>query len=388
MAGTTLADAVKSSQSDLVRGVMPRVITTDQVFSLIPFDRIGGHSELVNEEDDSNLGNASFIGIGEGNNSIGDSVAQQLQKEIKIKPIAEDFKVDHFLQTVYSKQNNQANRQIAAKSKVVGRLFSKTFVTGNEVVRSKEFSGLLKLNLSSQRLNHGSGGAKSFTMDYFDWLADMVKVGSPQERAFMCHSRVVRQLLSDLRSAGYQPEYIDIPNYGRVDAYRGFPILKNDWFPTDGIYRENGGPYYEQVENATEVAPDWAVGKAYVLGDVVKALAGAHAGTLFECTTAGTSHATTEPTWDAVDGNTTADNTVTWTARTKHATSIMHAFFDTDEGVKAVVPDQENLGVSIKNLGEDEDTNFIRYRARWYVGAGIRSPLAIAEVPGVKLTVN
>jgi hypothetical protein len=38
---------------------------------------------------------------------------------------------------------------------------------------------------------------------------------------------------------------------------------------------------------------------------------------LFEATTAGTSDAT-EPTWDTTVGNTTADNTVTWTARAAH----------------------------------------------------------------------
>ena len=34
----------------------------------------------------------------------------------------------------------------------------------------------------------------------------------------------------------------------------------------------------------------------------------------FKCITAGTSHATTEPTWDTVIGNPTTDNTVTWEA--------------------------------------------------------------------------
>ncbi len=68
----------------------------------------------------------------------------------------------------------------------------------------------------------------------------------------------------------------------------------------------------------------WTVNTAYNLGDrVVKV--GSSTGsynnssaTVWECTTAGTSHATTEPTWPTTvtAGTTTqTDNTVTWTAR-------------------------------------------------------------------------
>ena len=61
---------------------------------------------------------------------------------------------------------------------------------------------------------------------------------------------------------------------------------------------------------------DWATGTTYAAGDVVKALSSANPTLYFQCTTAGDSHATTEPTWDTTAGNTTADNTATWTTRT------------------------------------------------------------------------
>jgi hypothetical protein len=59
---------------------------------------------------------------------------------------------------------------------------------------------------------------------------------------------------------------------------------------------------------------NWAANTAYVLGDRRKATA-AKLGIHFEVTTAGTSHATTEPTWNTTVGGTTADGTVTWTTR-------------------------------------------------------------------------
>lgn len=59
---------------------------------------------------------------------------------------------------------------------------------------------------------------------------------------------------------------------------------------------------------------NWAANTAYSLGDRRKATAAA-LGIHFEVTTAGTSHATTEPTWNTTVGGTTADGTVTWTTR-------------------------------------------------------------------------
>jgi hypothetical protein len=54
----------------------------------------------------------------------------------------------------------------------------------------------------------------------------------------------------------------------------------------------------------------WATNTAYVAGDVVRPTSGN--GHLFRCIVAGTSHASTEPTWPTTSGATVTDNTVTW----------------------------------------------------------------------------
>ena len=63
------------------------------------------------------------------------------------------------------------------------------------------------------------------------------------------------------------------------------------------------------IFRAKSAAP-WAASTSYSLGDRVYASTGD--GKIYECTTAGTS-AGTEPTWNTTLGNTTTDNTVTWT---------------------------------------------------------------------------
>ncbi len=55
----------------------------------------------------------------------------------------------------------------------------------------------------------------------------------------------------------------------------------------------------------------WAAATAYTLGDVVKPTT--YASHSYKCTTAGTSHAATQPTWGTTNGGTTSDGTVTWT---------------------------------------------------------------------------
>lgn len=73
----------------------------------------------------------------------------------------------------------------------------------------------------------------------------------------------------------------------------------------------------------TETLPDWAVATAYVVGDTVEP--SVQNGFRYVCSVAGTSHASTEPTWPTTGfGSTVTDNTVTWvlTAQTHETTEI------------------------------------------------------------------
>ncbi len=54
-----------------------------------------------------------------------------------------------------------------------------------------------------------------------------------------------------------------------------------------------------------------ARGTAYALGDVIKPTT--YASHAYKCTTAGTSHANTEPTWGTTNGGTTTDGTAVFT---------------------------------------------------------------------------
>ena len=56
----------------------------------------------------------------------------------------------------------------------------------------------------------------------------------------------------------------------------------------------------------------WATATAYTAGNVRMPTSGNRNGHRYICTVAGTSHATTEPTWPTTDDATVTDGTVTW----------------------------------------------------------------------------
>lgn len=71
---------------------------------------------------------------------------------------------------------------------------------------------------------------------------------------------------------------------------------------------------------------DWTANTAYAVGDVVKAVGTPDLDVYFHCTVAGTTHASTEPTWPAV-GSPVTDNTVTWTTRSfPKGNTVLSAF--------------------------------------------------------------
>jgi hypothetical protein len=107
-----------------------------------------------------------------------------------------------------------------------------------------------------------------------------------------------------------------------------------------------------RVNNATalggEVLSFWQAGHVYTAGARCVATTGKSAAAqsvVYECTTGGTSHATTEPTWDTTVGNTTADGTAVWTTRSPtdgtwdNATIFRYAFHNAAAGDTIYVHD-------------------------------------------------
>ncbi len=77
---------------------------------------------------------------------------------------------------------------------------------------------------------------------------------------------------------------------------------------------------------------------AYGLGQKVVPAAGLN-GYVYECVTAGTSHASIEPTWPTTLGNTVTDGTVTWRCETVDGGNVANVHIEIPYAVTAALTD-------------------------------------------------
>lgn len=89
--------------------------------------------------------------------------------------------------------------------------------------------------------------------------------------------------------------------------------LAPPWTRLDASQFDPAPPVESYASGVFTAIPAWAANTAYSLGNFVKP--STTNGYVYECVAAGTSHATTEPTWGTTLGGNTTDNTVTWRCR-------------------------------------------------------------------------
>lgn len=104
-----------------------------------------------------------------------------------------------------------------------------------------------------------------------------------------------------------------------LHATTGLLHRENGWEAGDqGMVGEDREENIEAAYRGGYLLPgdvsDWTTATAYTVGAFVRS--SSPTVLRFECTVAGTSHSSTQPTWPTVAGQTVSDNGITWTART------------------------------------------------------------------------
>jgi len=221
------AEAAKLSLDMMRVGVIEEIITSDEMFKLLPFKTVTGKAYVYNRE--NALSGGTFV---DETDTITEGAATFAQKTAKLKRLIGDVDVDDFLQEQYANVNDQAAVQIAKKSKAIGRQFAEKVIIGDETGTPKEFDGLLKLITVAQTVTAGTNGA-ALSFGFLDNLIDLNKVNG--QKCFIMNSRTIRSYAALCRAlGGVTPEQVNLPGVnGSMTGYRGIPVLKNDWIPTN-----------------------------------------------------------------------------------------------------------------------------------------------------------
>lgn len=228
MASVTLAESAKLSQDQLISGLIENVITVNRMFEIIPFDGIEGNALAYNRE--NVLGDVEVTGVGDTVSAK--AAATFTQVTSSLTTIIGDAEVNGLIQATRSNINDQTAVQIASKAKSAGRKYQDMLINGTG--SSNEFNGLINLCAASQKVDTTTNGT-NLSFEILDELLDLVVDKDGQVDYLTMPARTLRSYLALLRALGGASigDVVTLPSGTEVPAYRGVPIFRNDYIPTD-----------------------------------------------------------------------------------------------------------------------------------------------------------
>lgn len=229
MASVTLVESAKLALDDLVAGVIENVITVNRMYEMIPFDGIAGNALAYNRE--NALGDVQVAGVDTTITAKAPATFTKVTSELTT--IIGDAEVNGLIQATRSSDgNDQTAIQVASKAKSCGRKFQDMLINGTG--SSDEFEGLINLVAGGQTLSNGTdGGTLSF--EKLDELMDTVTDKDGEVDYLTMHARTLRSFNALLRGLGGASigDVVTLPSGAEVPAYRGVPIFRNDYIPTN-----------------------------------------------------------------------------------------------------------------------------------------------------------
>lgn len=252
MPSVTLPESAKLDQDQLVTGIIENIITVNRFFEVLPFDGISGNALAYNRE--NVLGPVATTGIGDtdgviGSGATGVNSAERLlakdaatftQVTSTLTTIMGDAEVNGLIQATRSSGgNDQTAIQIASKAKSAGRKYQDTLITGTGT--NFTFPGLLSLCPSSQQATTGANGS-NLSFAILDELIDLVVDKDGEVDYMLMPARTIRSYYALLRALGGASigDTVTLPSGAQVPAYRGIPIFRNDYLPTDQVKGASG----------------------------------------------------------------------------------------------------------------------------------------------------
>jgi len=226
MATQTLAEAQKLIQNDLISGVAEDIITTNPVWSAIPWSGYDGQGFIHNRE--NALGDAQHLAV--GGTITAKAAATFTQQTFTATTTIGDAELNGLVAAQSSSAGvDQMQAEISSKAKSVGRLLQTGIATGDAT--GANMNSFHTLCDAGQYTTASIGQAISFTL--LDELLDLVKSKDGEVDFLQMPSRTIRSYKALVRSLGGINETMTftMPNgtSRNVSVYEGIPIFQNDY---------------------------------------------------------------------------------------------------------------------------------------------------------------
>lgn len=227
MASVTLAESAKLTLDMLLAGVIENVVEVNPIFEVMPFMEIEGNALAYNRE--NVLGDVQYLGV--GGTITAKAAATFTKVTSSLTTIIGDAEVNGLIQATRSNITDQKSTQIASKAKSLGRKYQQGMIIGDGTADS--FTGLLSLMPAAQKIDKN---ASAYGFADLDNLIDLIKDKDGQVDWMMMSARSIRSYYGLLRALGGAniTEVVTLPSGRTVPSYRGIPIFRNDWIPTNG----------------------------------------------------------------------------------------------------------------------------------------------------------
>lgn len=229
MPSVTLAESAKLSQDMLVAGIIENTINVNPWFDLFPFDEVEGNALAYNRE--NVLGDVQVAGV--GTTITAKAAATFTQVTSPFTTIVGDAEVNGLIQaTRNNRGNDQKAAQIASKAKSVAYSYQDQMINGTGT--SNQLTGLNLLVPASQKVTPATNG-QNLDFVTLDSLIDLITAKDGQVDFFLMPARTIRSYFSLLRALGGASvnEVMTLPSGRTVPQYRGVPIFRNDFLPTN-----------------------------------------------------------------------------------------------------------------------------------------------------------
>ena len=189
---------------------------------------IDGNALAYNRE--ATLGDSQFAGVDDTITAKNPATFTRVTSELTT--LIGDAEINGLIQATKSDFTDQKAVQIASKAKSIGRKYQQNMIIGDGTGNS--FEGILTLLPASQTLDTGPDGSV-LSFEILDELIDQVKDKDGQVDYFMMPARTLRSYMSLLRALGGASinDVMTLPSGRQIPVYRGVPIFRNDWIPTD-----------------------------------------------------------------------------------------------------------------------------------------------------------